>query len=111
LAQLTGSFGTDDSIAFDSSLNGQTITLTDGEIFVESSVIVTGPGAGLLTISGNDNSQVFEMAPDTTVFLDGLTIGNGRFNGNGAGIANGGTLTVTNSVISDNALGNNGSVG
>src|SRR5947209_3746839 len=42
------------SITFAPGLAGQTITLTNGELLISQGVVVTGPGAGLLTISGNN---------------------------------------------------------
>src|SRR5262245_16126875 len=40
-----------DTIVFDPSLNGQTITLTSGELVINKNLTIQGPGAGLLTIS------------------------------------------------------------
>src|SRR5262249_24201973 len=46
-----------DVIVFDPSLNGQTITLTQGEINIAQDLVIQGPGAGQLTISGNNASR------------------------------------------------------
>ena len=48
--------GTDDTIAFDPSLHGGTIVLTQGDLEVNGATTILGPGAELLTIdaSGND---------------------------------------------------------
>jgi hypothetical protein len=95
-----------DSIVFDSSLNGRTITLTSGELLITHSLAINGPGAGYLTVSGNHASRVFEVAQATTVTLSGLTISNGSVTGNsggGRGILNNGTLTVSNSTLSGNS--------
>jgi hypothetical protein len=40
-----------DTIDFDPSLNDQTITLTSAELAVNKSVMISGPGPDLLTIS------------------------------------------------------------
>src|SRR5438093_11227860 len=40
-----------DTIEFDSSLNGQTITLTSGELVVADSITISGPGPSLLAVS------------------------------------------------------------
>src|SRR6266850_1934247 len=45
-----------DTIIFDSSLNGQTITLTSGQLAINKSLDIEGPGAGRLAVSGNDAS-------------------------------------------------------
>jgi hypothetical protein len=98
-----------DVINFAPGLTG-TITLTSGELAITDSLSITGPGTGLLTISGNSASRVFNVAAGTTDALSGLTVANGRndinlpyFDGrNGAGILNDGTLTVSNCSISNN---------
>src|SRR6516165_8107426 len=43
-----------DTIVFDPRLNGQTITLTSGELTIKKSLDIEGPGASLLGVSGND---------------------------------------------------------
>src|SRR5262249_45368581 len=68
----------------------------------------TGPGAGQLAVSGNGTSRVFQIGSGVTAFLDGLTISRGQA-GDGGGIYNAGTLTVSHSTLSDNqALGTAG---
>ena len=42
-----------DTIRFDYSLSGQTITLTSGELAITKSLDIEGPGPGKLAISGN----------------------------------------------------------
>src|SRR2546426_10601307 len=80
------------------------ITLTSGELAIGKNLTIQGPSANLLTISGNNASRVFDInASGVTVTLDGLTIANGKFGGDGGGIYNGGTLNVTNSTISGNS--------
>jgi hypothetical protein len=102
-----------DTIVFASRLNGQTITLTSGEVLISHNVTIAGPGAGQLTVSGNNASRVFEVAKSTkSVTLSGLTISKGSANGSttfkGGGIYNAGTLTVSNSTLSYNTAGNGG---
>jgi hypothetical protein len=100
-----------DSIVFAPSLNGQTITLTSGELLITHSLTITGPGAGNLTVSGNHASRVFEVAQAkgyaanhaNNVTLSGLTISNGMVSGYGGGIANYGTLTVSSCTLSGNS--------
>ena len=93
-----------DTIVFAPSLNGQTITLTKGELLINKNLTIVGPGTGALTISGNNQSRVFEAAAGTQVALSGLTINNG-FAVNGAGILvdTGAVLTVSNSTLSGNS--------
>src|SRR5262249_28748648 len=47
-----------DVIVFQPGLTG-TLTLTSGPLQVTDSVTITGPGAGALTISGNNVSRIF----------------------------------------------------
>ncbi len=69
---------------------------------------IDGPGANLLTLSGNQGG--FEVDSGVTASLVGLTISN-SFAGYGGGIENAGTLTVSDSTISDNnADGDGGGV-
>jgi hypothetical protein len=103
-----------DTIAFDSGLRG-TITLTSGELPVSQSVAIQGPGADLLSISGDHASRVFEILPEADVAISGLTITDGLANARGSGvnlIGGGGlfvaphaTLTLTDSVVKD-SIGN-----
>ena len=46
----------------DSSLNGQTIMLTSGELLVDKSVTISGPGANMLAVDANHASRVFYIA-------------------------------------------------
>src|SRR6266481_9101464 len=50
-----------DTIDFDSSLNGQTITLTSGELLVDKSVTINGPGPNNLAVDGNYASRVLHV--------------------------------------------------
>ena len=92
----------------------QTITLTNGELFVSDTrrVIIAGTGANLLTVSGNNQSRVFRVGRDANVTLNNLTISGGNGAGNessGEGGAiyvapNGSStqLTISNSVLRNN---------
>ena len=97
-----------DTILFDSSLSGQTIILTSGELAITKSLDIEGPGASLLAISGNNASRVFDVSQNqqpVVVTIAGLTIENGLDSGiaEGGGIFNrSSTLTLTNDVLSNN---------
>jgi hypothetical protein len=54
------------------------ITLTSGELLVDKSVTINGPGADQLSVDGNAASTVFHISPHITVTISGLTITNGR---------------------------------
>jgi hypothetical protein len=97
-----------DTIVFAPSLDGKTITLTSGMLSITTGMTIQGPGASLLTISGNHLSQVFHVTGAQPVVLSGLTISNGKGIGIfGSGIFNSSTLTVSQCTVSGN-LGTNG---
>jgi CSLREA domain-containing protein len=83
----------DDNIDF--SVTG-TITLTTALSVISSNITINGPGASLLTISGNNNSRVFDVQSGTTAAITNLTIANGRATDGGGGIRNNGTVSLTN---------------
>lgn len=86
------------------------ITLTSAELVISKSLTIQGPGANLLTISGNDANRVFEVNSGVTVSISGLTIANGKVSGGsgsnnqGGGIYNSGTLNVVSSTLSHNSV-------
>ena len=96
-----------DTINFQPGLNG-TITLTSGKLpTITDPLTISGPGAALMTISGNHASLIFEVASGVMVNISDLSIVNGFNFVGGAIFNNGGTLFVSNSVLS----GNNSSAG
>jgi hypothetical protein len=111
-----------DTIVFAPSLDGQTITLTSGELDITTGLTIQGPGAGQLTISGGSPgnvSRVFDVNARDPVFLSGLTVSGGYgvpgiggpspYDGDGGGILNLSTLTLNGCVVSGNyATGGHG---
>ena len=103
--------GGGDMIVFSSLFNTpQTITLTSGQLELTGTAAATtidGPGANLLSVSGNNFSRVFQIDPGVTASISGLTItgGNGGNYGNGGGglYNRGGTVTLTNCAVSGNS--------
>jgi hypothetical protein len=102
------------------------ITLATGELGISSDVTLTGTGASLLTLSGNNASRVLNISRGV-VSIDGVTIANGQTsetptNGQfnalnvGGGVSNSGTLTLNNSLFTNNravfggGLHNNGTL-
>ena len=82
-----------------------TITLTTGELLVDKSITIHGPGPDHLTVDGNHASGVFQVqvGGGGTATIAGLTITNGVAN-RGGGIYNeSSTLTVSNCTISSNS--------
>jgi hypothetical protein len=103
------------TITFSSLFNSaQTITLAS-ELLIDKGLTITGPGANLLTISGNNAVRVFNISTGNfAVTVSGLTIANGNstgVSGSGGGIYNSstGTLNIINSTISGNSANGSGS--
>ncbi len=86
-----------DTITFNLSTPA-TITLTAGEIMLGKNVTISGPGAALLTISGNNASRIFNVQPSVQVAISGVTLANGRFAPASPGAGQGGC------IVSDGAL-------
>lgn len=91
-----------DRIVFQSGLTG-TITLASPLPAIGKSVTITGPGAKLLTISGNGKSSVISINSGAKVAISGLTMTDGYSTKGGAAISNSGTLTITGSTLYGNA--------
>src|SRR5207244_5070616 len=90
-----------DTIVFDSSLNGQTITLTSSELAISKSLDIEGPGASRLAVSGNNASRVFDISQNqkpVAVTIAGLTIENGLASSSPAVGAGGGILNVSSTL-------------
>ena len=109
------------------------ITLSTGDLLVNTNVMINGPGADVLAIDGNAASAVFQVMSIGPVTISDLTIRNGHggfgggilinggavltvmnstLSGNtaafGSGVYNGGGLTIVNSTLSDNAASSEG---
>jgi hypothetical protein len=85
-----------------------TITLTTGELLVDKSTTISGPGSDNLTIDANSSSRVFHVSGGASVTIAGLTItrGDGEadyWHGGGGGIYNDhATLVVDRCTVRDN---------
>jgi len=117
-------------IDFAAGLSG-TISLALGSLpllTTSQTITIHGPGSTVLRINGNGNTSVFTIANGATTAIDGLeirgaaggvnnagnlTFANDLLDANtGAGLANSGTLSVSDSTISGNGGGivNSGTV-
>ncbi len=115
LANSDAANGLSDTIVFAASLDGQTITLSQGELNLSGAGTgtITIDGAGQMTISGNNASTVFAVQSGVQALLQGLTIENGQgsngYGYSGGGIYNdGGTVTVSDSTLADNSAVSSG---
>jgi hypothetical protein len=84
------------------------ISLASGELLVQTSVTINGPGADLLAVDGNMASRVFRIpVSGKAVTISGFTIRNGHAGTAGGGIdnENNDTLMITNCTISGSTAG------
>ena len=84
------------------------INLTSGELLVETSVTINGPGADVLAVDGNMISRGFRIpVSGKTIAISGFTIRNGHSGNAGGGIdnENNDTLMITNCTVSGNTAG------
>jgi hypothetical protein len=108
-----------------------TIVLTQGDLVVNHSVHIVGPGASSLTVSGNKSSRIFNIDTGNSVTdnsllvsITGLTLSNGSsvgttsgtgvgadYSGEGGAIYNHGQLTLTNDAISGSTVSGNSASG
>jgi hypothetical protein len=88
-----------------------TITLTSGELSVNKSITITGPGTDQLFVSGNDASRVFNINGADVTLAD-LTVTRGNIAGNGGGMyVSNGTVTLSGAqVVSNTATSYGGGV-
>lgn len=108
LRQTIGQALSGDTIEF--ATNG-TIILTTGELVLDKSLTIVGPGATNLVVSGNHASRVFNISSNVTVSISGLTICDGNAPGDGGGICNFGNLVLTNCLVTANGAGGIGGGG
>src|SRR5262249_230040 len=78
-----------------------TIELATGEMVVDESITIAGPGAETLAVNGSGKSTVFHIASGEAVSISGLTITNGRSSSSqGGGILNEeAILSLSNCVV------------
>jgi hypothetical protein len=103
-----------------------TILLTQGELAITDSLTIIGPGANLLTIDASgsdptpdqnngDGSRVFNINDGSfnsliDVFVTGLSIAGGDVLGNGGGIFATENLSLSASIVRDNAATRGGGI-
>ncbi len=95
-----------DTIAFASGVTGK-ITLTSGELSIAKNLTISGPGASILTVSGDSTSRVFDIRSCYGRHIRPDHHGRQRCvrhrhpnDHYGGGIYNTGTLTLTDSTVS-----------
>ena len=114
LRQAISDAASGDTITFSLSGCPCTIPILSTGFQIQKSLTIQGPGAKQLVIDGSSISDVnrrlmFEIFPGHTVAFDGLTVTRAMGLSSG-GIRNGGDLTLSNSVVSQNSNGAYGGV-
>jgi hypothetical protein len=91
-----------------------TIGLTSGELLVDKSISILGPGVDTLAVDGGATGRVFHIGTGNGVVISGMTITNGNTccsSPNGGGIYNDhAALTINDCAISGNVAINGGGV-
>ncbi len=106
-----------DTIVFDPAVFSVPQTITLASVIsltpaTSDTLTITGPGANLLTVSGNNAVQIFTVTSGRTVAISGMTLTQGSNNLAGAIRNPGGILTLSNMVVTANAAtGNSGGAG
>ncbi|MBL4707411.1 MAG: T9SS type A sorting domain-containing protein, partial [Flavobacteriales bacterium] len=95
--------GNNDTITFSSALIGDTIRLLN-ELQFCSNIVIKGPGANSLAISGQNNSRILRVLPSNSVEISGISFNNGKSpkgeDGGAAYVA--GNLTLRNCIFANN---------
>ena len=87
------------------------IQLTSGELVIDNSITISGPGADSLVLSGDFQTRILHVMPGPTVTIAGLTIRSGfaQFDFGGGLLNDHATLTFTNCAVDANeAFGGGG---
>jgi MYXO-CTERM domain-containing protein len=109
ISQANGAAGAD-TVTFQAGLTG-TITLTSGQLYISDSVDIQGPGAPVLTVSGNNASRVFYLYSSSAlidVSISGLTITGGNASIGGGIVDFDENLTLDHVAITGNHASGDG---
>ena len=99
-----------DQITFSSDLieqlrqDPQLLTLAGSQLEITDDLSIYGPGAQLLTISGQDLSRHFYVAPGVNAEISGMTLTDGKGIGRGGAILSEGNLTLREMRITENQV-------
>jgi hypothetical protein len=96
LRQAIADSAANDTIFF--SVTGA-ITLTSGTITINKNLVITGPGARKLKVTGFAGASIFSITSGN-VTISGLTVGPGKL---GITLTGPGSLTMNDSAVSGNA--------
>ena len=89
------------TITFDANLRG-TILLTSGDLSIMKNLTLRGPGEGVISISGGNSGHIIHVYNGASVTISNLTFKDSKTSS--SFIANDGTLTLSNSIVSGNTV-------
>ncbi len=96
-----------DTITFDSSIAGQTLTLVS-EFYIDKNLAIDG-GTNNITVSGNNSSRVFNIGSGNVTIsnltiADGDTAGSSGDKGGGILVSNGAVAKISNCTFDSNTI-------
>ena len=107
---ITGSGN--DTINFNSSLDGNTITLTIDELQIDKTLIIDASALSSgITIDDTGGNRIFYIPATGDAEIKGITITGGSHGTKGGGISNWGTLIIYDSIITGNNVTGGGEGG
>jgi autotransporter-associated beta strand protein/parallel beta-helix repeat protein len=112
--QVTGTFGSNDTISFQSALTGTlSLNTASGPLVITSNLTITAnPSQNAITITGHTQTGVFEVTSTGTATITGLTISSGKDSTNlfgGIYVQASGALTVNGcTFVSNQSMGAGG---
>ncbi|MCL2118522.1 MAG: hypothetical protein FWH27_08875 [Planctomycetaceae bacterium] len=96
-----------DTITFDASLYGQTITLVSGQMDIAKNITIDATGTNI-TIDADHLSRMFYVNSGSVFTLMGLTLENGQVSDSGGAISAAGTVNIVNATFTGNVAGGSG---
>jgi hypothetical protein len=109
MVNLSNAMAGQQTITFDLGPGPHQINLSGKDLAITQDLTVQGPGAGLLTISGQGRSRVFEVVAGVDATLSHLTLANGAADRGGA-VFNAGRLNVTDAALVFNTAQQGGAI-
>ncbi|HEX3150826.1 MAG TPA: putative Ig domain-containing protein, partial [Gemmataceae bacterium] len=105
--QVTGTFGSNDTIQFQSGLNGTlSLSIANGTMVISKNVtIAANPALNAITINGQTNAGIFQVNSPAAATISGLTLTRGKDAGNvfgGIYVQAGANLTINGCTLTSN---------
>ena len=96
-----------DTIRFSSAINGDTISLTTGQIMLDDDIVIIGNQPNNTIIDGSNLNRIFLVPSSTTIKIYNLALTGGNAFEGGA-ISNRGNLVLTDCIVANNNASNSG---